>query len=403
MIFQKRKLNNDSHIVYQEVPFSDDEKGYSPRNRILFPEEFESYPQDPSLFSPESFLSPEEPDHNTEEAELTVEKPEQIVVEQNLTSRDRRVIQEPSHHGTGNRELDLVIERAGYAYDPDQDIFYSIMNPWQRNVGYCRLYDELAAPLGMIMDCEPIFFDYDNRKWMISFWKGQYDLVTGGEIGVYTGGLRLHIPGFFNGTFYNAVKDNECLNMSYTLRKNGRKMFTREGKHWWLTGFKLGEFSEPSELTMDVSVTFKDGLMRDAFLTGFRKAGYKPNEYTVFGNTVSFVFGTPRTRQPFTRTKDTDKLIQAKNKLLCELYQEMTASGDNILEKFQAIEEQAPDLYAKVMRFGTNKKAYEAFYIVIMIFMYMLSAFMSGSKKGKTLSFLKKIESLKSKSKMIRK
>jgi len=59
--------------------------------------------------------------------------------------------------GTGNDELDKAIEIAGYSYDPKQDIFYSTMDPWQRDIGYCRLYDELAAPLGMIIDCEPIY------------------------------------------------------------------------------------------------------------------------------------------------------------------------------------------------------------------------------------------------------
>src|SRR5665647_1009964 len=77
--------------------------------------------------------------------------------------------------GTGSDELDKAIEIAGYSYDQKQDIFYSTMDPWQRDIGYCRLYDELAAPLGMITDCEPIHFEYLEKKWMIGFWKGQYD------------------------------------------------------------------------------------------------------------------------------------------------------------------------------------------------------------------------------------
>lgn len=59
---------------------------------------------------------------------------------------------------TSNNEDDIykAIEAAGYSYDPKQDIFYSNMDAWQRNMGYCRLYDEAAAPMGMIIDCEPI-------------------------------------------------------------------------------------------------------------------------------------------------------------------------------------------------------------------------------------------------------
>lgn len=309
------------------------------------------------------------PSNNDDEPEVIPQPPPALFQEpQDLTQ------------GTGDPELDGIIERAGYSYDPLQDIFYSTMNPWQRNVGYCRLYDEAAAPLGMIMDCEPVYFEYDNRKWMISFWKGQYDMVTGGEIGVYTGGLCLNIPGIFYGTFYHSVDDQERLQMSYVLKKNDKPLFTREGRHWWLTGFKLGEFSEPDELTMEINLTFEKEAMRDAFLAGFRKTGYKNKEFTVDGNTVSFIFDKPRSRQPFTRIKETDKVIQGKNQLLCQMYQEITAQGDTILEKFKLIEEQAPELYAKVLRVGKSKEIYELFYLIITLTMYVVSFF--SSSKG---------------------
>jgi hypothetical protein len=289
-------------------------------------------------------------------------------------------------------ELEDVIELAGYAYDSNQDIFYSTMNPWQRKVGYCRLYDELSAPLGMIMDCEPIYFEYNNRKWMLSLWKGQYDLVSGGEIGIYTGGRNISIPGIFRGTFYNAVSDPERLQMSYTLKKNGKTMFTREGEHWWLTGFKLGDFAEPSELTMDIEVSFKNETMRDAFLAGFKKIGYKENDFSINGNTVSFIFDTPHTRQPITRTKETDRIIQAKNKLLCELYQEITGPGNNLQEKLQAIKEQSPELYARILKMGKNKKALEVFYIIITIIMTFLPFFIK--EKDTNRSFYQKTKKI---------
>ncbi|KUO64994.1 MAG: hypothetical protein APF84_07065 [Gracilibacter sp. BRH_c7a] len=221
----------------------------------------------------------------------------------------------------GNKNLESLIAIAGYAHDPNQDIFYSTMDSWQRDVGFCHLYDEAASPLSMIIDCEPVYFEYDGEKWLIEFWKGQYGMVTGGEIGVYTGGIDVKILGIYNDTFYNCASEDNLLEMSYTLKKNGSILFAREGTHWWLTGFKLGEFSEPSELSMDISITLKDEIMRDAFLGGFRSAGYSDNEYTVVGNTVNFTFDIPRTQQPRTRTKVTDWMIQRKNELLCNIYQ----------------------------------------------------------------------------------
>lgn len=275
--------------------------------------------------------------------------------------------------GTGNEELDKTIAVAGYSYDPVQDIFFSTMDPWQRNVGYCRLYDEAAAPLGMIIDCEPIYFEYQGKKWMIGLWKGQYDLVTGGEIGVYEGVLDLAISGVFSGTFYNAVRNDDRLQMSYTLNKNGNTLFTREGKHWWLTGFKLGEFSEPSELQMDTVITFENVLMRDAFVSGLRNAGYSDPSFKVVGNTVSFRFDVPHTTQPLTRTEKIDWIIQRKNKLLCEKYQEITEPYDTFPEKVKAIEELAPEMYEQILTMGKNKKHYEMFIMIIMIGASLLS------------------------------
>ncbi len=264
---------------------------------------------------------------------------------------------------TGNEELDNIVEIAGYSYDPKQDIFYSDMNPWQRGIGYCRLYDEAAAPLGMIIDCEPIHFEYSEKKWMIALWKGQYDLVTGCEIGVYTEALDLMIPSFLSGAFYHCASNDDLLRMSYTLMKNNKPCFTREGTHWWLTGFRLGEFSEPSELMMDVKITLKNESMCEAFVTGLRNAGYSDNEFIIETDrtTVSFKFGVPHTRQPITRTPRTDQLIQKKNKLLCLKYQEITATTPTMRDKIKAIEEQAPELYGKIMRFGKSKALLEAF------------------------------------------
>lgn len=261
--------------------------------------------------------------------------------------------------GTGDKELDKVIELAGYSYDLKQDIFFSNMDPWQRNVGYCRLYDEAAAPLGMIVDIEPIYFQHQGKKWMIGLWKGQYDLVTGCEIGVYTGALDLNIPGVFSGIFYQSVSNADRLQMSYTLKKNGRVLFTREGKHWWLTGFKLGEFSEPSELEMTITITLNNVEMRNAFVSGLSNAGFLENNLSIHENSVSFIFDTPCTPQPITRTPATDSIIQRKNKFLCDTYQEITGKHDNLPDKLKALEEQAPELYEMILKMGKNKYLYE--------------------------------------------
>ena len=86
---------------------------------------------------------------------------------------------------TPQSALAHAVDVAGFAYDPRQDIIYSKMYPLQRSFGYAYGYDAAALGMDAIIDCEPIFFDYAGKTWMIELWKGQYGLETGCEIGVY--------------------------------------------------------------------------------------------------------------------------------------------------------------------------------------------------------------------------
>ncbi|MDQ7094055.1 DUF4474 domain-containing protein [Desulfosporosinus sp. PR] len=259
---------------------------------------------------------------------------------------------------TGIDALDEIIEITGYSYDPEQDIFYSNMDPWQRKIGYRRFFDEAAAPTGMIIDCEPITFQYNNKEWLIGFWKGQYDLVTGSEIGVYTKSSKRTLSSLIFGTLYQSATNDELLQMSSTLKKNGKELFTRQDKHWWLTGFKLGEFSQPSELTMEISVTLQDQTMCAAFIKGLNDAGYSEQELRRSGLTVSFEFNTPHTPQPLTRTKALERIVQWKNEQLCNMFQEITGSSTTLPEKLKILEQLSPNLYNRIIDMGRSKPLY---------------------------------------------
>jgi hypothetical protein len=258
--------------------------------------------------------------------------------------------------------LEEIIEAAGYSYDEKQDIFYSNMNAWQKDMGYCRLYDEGSALFGMIIDCEPIYFEYGGKRWLIEFWKGQYDLPTGAEIGVYsTDKPDINIPDVFKGPFFHSVGDEDALDMSFTLWKKGKKLFTREGKHWWLTGFKLGLFSEPYELKLELSITLKDEEMLKAFVKGLKKTGYSDQEITIKDNTVSLIYNKPHTVQPATRTPEGDFIIQLKNKLLCDKYNEITQHYDNFPDQIKVIYNEAPELYEKIINIDKTKRLFGRF------------------------------------------
>ena len=262
----------------------------------------------------------------------------------------------------GGNAIDELINTAGYAYNPKKDIFFSTMYAWQRKMGYCRLYDEAAAPLGMIIDCEPIRFSYGGKRWLIEFWKGQYGMTTGCEIGVYTSTWPdLNIPGVFDGTFYSCASNKDRLNMAFVLYKNGKEIMTRKGKHWWLTGFKLGEFSEPSELSMDIYITLKNRTMRDAFLRSLKKEGYPEGQFEVRKNTVALHFDKPYTKQPYTRSDTTDKLMLAQLKRNCEVYQILTKGYKNLKDKLIAVKDGSPEVYAELFKIGKPAAIFSVF------------------------------------------
>ena len=95
-------------------------------------------------------------------------------------------------------------------------------------------------------------------------------------------------------------------------RDENTLLFDRpEGYYWWTTGFvpgKLDRFADRSELKVVAKITFFDAEMTNAFLEGFKAAGFveesewvepdvqvnksyvRKKFYTVSGNTVSFTW-----------------------------------------------------------------------------------------------------------------
>ena len=279
-----------------------------------------------------------------------------------LTYRVLRNIFQKRLGVNGKKNFRKVLGDAGYAYDPDQDIFYSKMNAWQRKYGYCRLYDEAAAPAGMILDSEPVRFSYNGKRWMIQFWKGQYYLNTGCEIGVYyTEGPDLSISNLFHGTFYQCVNNRNRLYMEYTLLKNGKELFHRGGRHWWLTGFRPGEFSDPCELTMKIRIRFRSKNMFWNFIMALKKIGYQDHELILDGTTVEFIFDKTHTPQPLTRTEETDWIILRNNAKACILFRELTEGYDNWAEKVRAISEKEPYLLEAIINFGKTRQIFKSF------------------------------------------
>lgn len=266
--------------------------------------------------------------------------------------------------------LNIVIQRfgklsyegfsaVGFAYNSKKDIFYSTRNAWQKNFGYSHTYDVWAPVFQMIIDTEPVRFHYNNKNWLITFWKGQYGIVTGAEIGIYaTKQKKVNKK-----TIYLPVNDDEMLDIDFMLYKKGEIITTAKAKHWWLAIFKLGMFSKPKELTMDIKITFPNEEMLESFLNSFKKLKHKTKNYSVNGKTFCFKFIKPRTRKVWTRNFLFDAIRQRYNRKNVMLYNKYLSDfiDDNRLEdskdkKVVKLNDLLPDLLKNAPEENTEQK-----------------------------------------------
>lgn len=189
------------------------------------------------------------------------------------------------------RLLNELLEPFGYYYIPSQDIFSSKINCWQRDMGYCSFYDKAASHFGMVFDTLPVYFNYQGRTWLLEFFKGQYGINTGCEIGLYHAD-RILTQSERQLTLFQAAEDREMLKMSAVLFRNDSRVAYLTHRHWWLTIFRLGCFSRPCDLSMCTSVTFSSPEMAYAFVEGLRAAGYAPSDICRQCSTVTFSLGS---------------------------------------------------------------------------------------------------------------
>ncbi len=241
--------------------------------------------------------------------------------------------------------LNEDLKASGFAYNGTENYFYSTKDCWQRSAGYCSLYDRSAPFFNMIMDCEPIEFYYGGKRWLIELWKGQYGITTGAEIGVYNTDRADIKDSRFTGPFYFAAQDSEQLRLSFVLRKNGKILLSRRGLHWWLTAFRLGEFSEKDELTMTAKIGFPNRAMCHAFVDALKIIGYTESEYAVRLRTVQVEFTAPHSPQPATQEGLQEDVVQSTNKSNCALFHAVTQEYIDSADKLEFLKTLAPELY----------------------------------------------------------
>ena len=179
----------------------------------------------------------------------------------------------------------------GYQFNKEGNYYFTTTDPWQRNFGFNVLYDMGAPFVNFYYDTIRCKFRYENKDWLIQFWKGQYGLVfLGAEIGVYTKPLDREQA------HYDGASDEDMLYMSMSFYRKGVERASREyAKYWWCTAFvpgTLDSFRDRSELSMKCRITLKSTEMRDLFTASLEKNGFKKDrDFSISGKDVYFSWG----------------------------------------------------------------------------------------------------------------
>ena len=216
-------------------------------------------------------------------------------------------------------KVNEIVKPFGYCYHDRYGFFSSTLDAWQREAGYTWFYDYMAPRFQMVFDTLPVYFDYNGRTWLIEFWKGQYGINAGAEIGIY------HADGIvpeqeYKTTLFAAASDEEMLHCSFVLcGKNGSCVQVSQ-THWWLTAFFPGCFVWPSGLDMKAAIRFTDRRMMCAFVNGLRSAGYTEQHFAVNGLCVTVNFTCTAKKHYKLCTRFWRRFSQWKNRIFCRLY-----------------------------------------------------------------------------------
>lgn len=243
--------------------------------------------------------------------------------------------------------LNEVAKPFGFYYENSQELFGSLLDAWQREQGYMAFYDRAAAGAGMVIDAWPVYFDFEGRTWLIEFWKGQYGINTGGEVGVYHAD-EIVPPPLYRTTRFDAAEDKEMPKIECCLQKNDEILYEIKAHHWWLTGFRMGHFSKPSELCMMATVTFERSEMAQAFFEGLQKSGQPRSKFRICCNEVYVRMDFSRKVAAIRRLQR--KIVQCFNRLWCLLYRIVTHPFTDTKDRLLFLYYMMPFFFRRIFR-----------------------------------------------------
>ena len=197
-----------------------------------------------------------------------------------------------------------MVSAMGFDFDPEEEVFYTQIDSWQRSAGFIGHYDTMARFGNMhYLTVKADFTAPDKAgttyNWRMQMWKGQYGPFGGAEIGIYT-----QKPGTSQ-EFYDCADDEHMIYMMYDLYLSPKdfaanQRFFHRGwqQHWWLTGFKeISEKFSPEEMVMKARIRLLNDEMATEIIRGFKAAGFivgdgktQMDTYCRAGNDLFFVW-----------------------------------------------------------------------------------------------------------------
>ena len=271
--------------------------------------------------------------------------------------RKKRICQKICHMSAEEKceKLTELITPFGYCYDFKQDVFSTTLDAWQRDFGYTESYNHYAPHFNMVFDYEPIYFYYNERTWLIEFWKGQYGINTGCEVGIYYSDSFVP-PALRNITLFHCVKDKDMLPITIHLFKDECSVAMMRKKHWWLTVFDVGKYCEPFELCMNIGITFPKEEMMNAFVAALLEKGYNKNDLCICGLKVFFLYDSCSSCSlPFFRHL-LCRFAQWKNRIFCKLYLWVTRPFCTSLDRILCLYYYLPFVCRRLLTIKRYKK-----------------------------------------------
>ena len=268
-----------------------------------------------------------------------------------FTRRRRRCVQKVCalSHTEKCGLLCSLLSPFGYLYDASQDLITTKNDAWQRSLGYTALFDRAAVSFHMVFDCLPVYFDYAGRTWLIEFWKGQYGLSTGAEVGVYYTDRILSEEEYPRARF-QAVSDPNMLPLAFELTGRASRYARLSRRTWWLTSFSPGCFTDPSDLTLHLSLVFPDCEMMRCFLDGLLRTGFCKDCLQCCGTSVHLCFHRGPARRISCFRRIVRSCAQLQNRFSCWLYRTVTGMFCLTLDRLVYLYFLLPTAFRRLLR-----------------------------------------------------